>query len=195
MKTKLYISSKTVTKTSALLLPALGVDIKSVYDASMVNAFLKDLTAPKEFIGERLIYCLFDFNSDNDIYAEFLEELQGYSSYIGMYKTTDDKTMVVFQIPEEWNEVYDHFVSGEYTKIPRNYVKKYFKPRLYDGQDRYGISRWKASKNFMVLTGDEIIRKQIERDLEVEIPEGAEVFSKPNTNEYYGGQTEGSRYY
>jgi hypothetical protein len=162
----------------------------------LVNAFLKDEMNKSTIEGERFIYCLFDFNMHDEVFQEFLEELQGESSYMGMYSTEHDKrTMVVFQIPEKWNEVYDHFVLGEYSKIPRNYVETYFKPRLYDGVDKYGISRWKMSKNYMILTADPYMRKQIEKDLDVELPEGAEVFSKPNIYEFYGNTEEGCRYF
>jgi hypothetical protein len=196
MSKKLYLSSKVFTKTSAFLLPVLGISVGLMRENLLINAFLGDHEGKEAPKGDRFIYCLFDFSMEDPVFGEFLEDLQGQSSYVGMYpKEYNKRTMVVFRTPEKWNAVYDFFVEGKYTKIPREYVNQYFKPRLYDGQDKYGISRWKPSKNYMVLTGDKVIRKQIEEDLGVELAEDAEVFSKPNNYEYYGNTAEGYRYF
>jgi hypothetical protein len=195
-KKQMYLSSKTITKTSGLLLPAVELDIAYLKQHRFVNAFLKDLTN-NVIEGSRLLYFLFDFNIHDELYLDFLEDIEEHSSYRGRYAVEEgSRTMIVFQIPEELNEVYDKFVEGKYTKIPREYVKAYFKPRLYAGTDEYGISIWKPSKNYLILTGDKVIRKQIEEDLKVVLPEDAEVFSKPNHYEYYGSTQEGGfRYF
>lgn len=191
----LYRSSKTITKTSALLLPTIGLTYTWLSDHKFVNAFLKDKQTPHAYTDEKkYIFLLFDVETGTEDWQDLIDEIKDDSSYIGDYSVRG-RTMVVMGVPQKWNEVYDKFVLGQYSKIPREYVKQYFKPRLYDGQDRYGLAIWRPSKNYLILTGSDLLRKQIEFDLNVELPEDAEVFSKPNEFEFYGTNEEGYRLY
>lgn len=71
-------------------------------------------------------------------------------------------------------------MAGKYSKIDRDYVVKHFPND--PGHRYYG--------NRLVLDRSPILRKLIEKELDVTLPKGAEVWSKPSlTSEVYAYET------
>jgi hypothetical protein len=179
---KMYLSGSKWTKTTSFLLPILELDSVTLDLAGFVNAFLGDNT-PGIDKNEDCIYLLF---APTDTHRKFFDKLKEHEDYLTSYMTLKGLYMLVFTFPENLiKSVYNRFKRGEYSKIDRKYVTKYFNRKLYKGRDEYGSPRWELSKNWLILNADGIIREQIEQDLDVSLKPGAEVFSKPNEKEYY----------
>ena len=189
LEPKQYLASKSHTKTSAFLLPTIGVKVNMLRQHRFVNAFTKDIYR-EDLNQDYKMFCLFSFHIDDIDFQIFIDHLVDTSSYVTHYPAEYGGTMFVFQIPEKWHEVYDRFINGEYSKIPKEYVKRYFKPRLFIGVDEYQSQVWKLSKNWLILNRSKAIVEQIEKDLNVTLAPDAEVFSKPNKLEHYG-ETDG----
>ena len=187
IRDKMYLSSKIWTKATSFLLPALGVNTKMMDNAGFLNCYLGDRTEGSPTLKGRHLYICF-VPDLSEAANEFIANLKTDDLFVMDYMTADEHLMLVFKFPEVWSQAYDKFCTGNYSKMDRNYVKTYFKPKLFKGRDEYGSPIWELSKNWSILNADSIIKKQIEDDLDVKLPEGAEVFSKPNENEYYHAQ-------
>ena len=106
---------------------------------------------------------------------EFLEELRKSPFYKTEYDPTKQMTHVVLQIPEGYRDtVVKPFLAGKYSKIDRDYVRRYYEPKR---RNVAGI--YEDSYNYKILTKHPEIRDWWEYRLGTSLPEDAEVWPKP----------------
>lgn len=174
------------TKTHAFLLPASGVDVGLMYRFGFGNAYIND---SHMFFGEgrKLIYLLFNIEGlDPSDFEGVCAAMRKQDNYVTEYDPEENKVMIVMEILEKWNEVYDKFVIGKYSEIPKEYTNKYFRRKKYAGIDSItGEPKWIDSFNWQVLNKSIKLRVELENRLDVKLPEGAEVYSRPNEKECY----------
>ena len=86
--------------------------------------------------------------------------------------------MIILRMPRYVKEeIVDPFLKGKYSEIDRTYVRSHFKQVIMNGYE--GI----FSKNWMVLNKSPHLKREWESILGVELPEDAEVWSRPTKNE------------
>lgn len=175
------------TKTTQFMLPSVGINVKNklIYKY-FINSYLDDKQHRHEYV--RPIFVLFgivDFNERD--WGRVYSALVKSANYIGDYDCgmQEDKNlvMVVFRVPDEFENDYYHFKRGRYSKFSSAYKEKF--PRYLD--DDGSTSResiiWQA-----IHKSPDLI-KQLEEIFDT--PEGhwndaAEIWDKPRKNrEYY----------
>ena len=71
------------------------------------------------------------------------------------------------------------FVKGKYSQINRTYVKENFPEKELIGMDVFGRQQFRKLTNWKILNRDESLKDWWEEKLAVSLPEGAEVWSRP----------------
>lgn len=138
------------TKTTQFMLPSININVKSdVIFKFFINAFLDDKEHPHNYT--RPVFVLFgvdDFNSkewknayniltsSKDYICDYdcgMQEIQNYKrSTIRAYLV-----MIVFQIPQEFEEDYYHFKRGRYSRFSTKYRERF--PRHVDASNKESI--------------------------------------------------------
>lgn len=176
------------TKTSSFLLPALGLDLNLLYSFGFLNSYISD---SKMSYGDdkKLIYLLFKCPENPESlqeFEEFCSLLREQDNYIDEYDPEEGKVMVVMKVLDKWSKVYDQFIIGKYSNFPKEYVHQFFRPKVYVGlSELYKEPVWKDSVNWKILHRCDTLKHDLEKRLDVSLPQGAEVFSRPNELECY----------
>jgi hypothetical protein len=120
-----------------------------------------------------------------DLSSILLKTLEKHPMYVTTLWEDDGTFLVVFEFDEETQQlIIAPFTRGEYSKIDKNYVDKYFQQFTSTGQQ---------STNWQIVNKAETLRAYWEKELNVtpyiriSIPEDAEVWSKiKKENEIFG---------
>jgi hypothetical protein len=98
--------------------------------------------------------------------------------FSGFYNPTEDVFVYVFNITDAQHEsVVKPFLEGKYSEVDRTYVEKYFP----------SVPSHHLYTNRLIFDKDDKVKRMWEKKLDVELPKGAEVWSKPQPkNEIYG---------
>ena len=150
--------------TSYFLIPLTGQDtLKTKKMGKFVDSYISDNTKD---VGTH-IYLEYTRDTLNDLEREELISSQNFQTkyYVG------DSEIFEYNISEkDYTDIILPFLDGKFSIIDRDYVAKYFpndpNSALY--------------KNRLILDKSTLIRKEWEDRLGVSLPDGAEVWSKPN---------------
>ena len=83
----------------------------------------------------------------------------------------------MFKVPEEYEGIVKQFLKGKYSRIDRDYVAENFpKIEIIDGNYYY-------TNNWKILTQHESLKRYWEAEIDAELPEDAEVWSRPIKND------------
>lgn len=151
------------TKTSQFLLPV--VDLKGNFsnyvEDGFVNAYSGFVQDDPEQWGKYL-YLLFD----DTISRTRRSELMVHPALVKMH-VVDDGFLFCFKPSEEYiSTVIEPFIKGQYSKISQDFASKYY-PKF----------------TLNILSKDEDIKKKWEEKIGISIPEGMEVWPKPEKEE------------
>lgn len=177
------------TKTTQFMLPAVGVNVKNrLIFSFFINAYLSDEDHEHEY--DRPIFVLFsvkDFASRD--WSRVYSALVKSSNYIMDYDCgkQDGKNLVmlVFSVPDEFENDYYHFKRGRYSRFSAKYKEKF--PQFV-GEDKENA---KESILWQVITKAPALKRQLEEEFNLEDgqldwPDTKEIWDKPNRNrEYY----------
>lgn len=112
----------------------------------------------------------------SDYSASLISMIRKHTMYVQDYYDEDGRQVLIFKFTGEQKQtIVAPFIRGEYSKIDRDYVKKYFKKTTNSG---------KISTNWQILHKAKELREHWMRELNVTpyiritIPEDAEVWSK-----------------
>lgn len=156
-----------VQKSSSFLLPILDLNFHELTSNGFINTFVADAKWMDD-LGSNILVL---FNSES-ITSEFISKLRAHKLYKKDYQV-DDGLMFVFDLSEWREKVVLPFLDGKYSQIDRDYVKKYFPEKIYQG----GVLA--QSVNYKILTKHEDLRYYWEAIIDTSLPEDAEVWSKP----------------
>lgn len=126
-----------------------------------------------------VLECTEDIKQEDD----FLESIYD-SKLLDKIETLNNKIFYFLKIPEEYNIEFELLKKGKYSKINKiikdlilDFYIKLFK------KDTNSISLILNTKH--VLFKDQKLKRKLEKDLNVNIDENAELCDSPNENEYY----------
>lgn len=109
------------------------------------------------------------------------KELREHPKFVEVRTPKEGDTLYVFSITEEEREgVVEPFKRGEYSKMDRKYVERFFPNQA--GHRLY--------PNRLVCDKSDLMREAIETELGVHLPDNAEVWSKPKMEEEVYGYTD-----
>lgn len=87
--------------------------------------------------------------------------------------------MLLIEFPEDYKQtIVQPFLEGKYSKINRQYVNQYYKPFTMNEHGERIMSR-----NWMILHKHDDLRKEWENILDMNLPDDAEVWSRPTKYE------------
>lgn len=125
-------------RTTRFILPALRLNDEKLLQNHFVNAYLQDTQYDIRWDLENCIFLLFKSNLDNPNFENFCQTLRKLEGYKDEYDI-EEGVVFVIQIPKEYNDIIDTFISGEYSKFNQKYIKNCI-PQMINGK----ISkRWK----------------------------------------------------
>mgnify|MGYP003337682623 CR=1 FL=1 len=167
------------TKSSIFLCPMFGGRRELFYwNNLLVNAFC---AVPNE---ENVIALLYRFSGD-PTFVKFEAALQNFRTFKYKIDTDPYHVLFVFGVPEESQSSYSHFVNGRYSEIDDIMKLKIL--------DYHGFNM--DGSTAKILFKSPSLKRELEEQLDVTIPEGTELHSPPNLNEetfdpehYYTGK-------
>ena len=173
------LSVARATKSTIFLCPMLGGKRELFYwDKLLVNAFF---AIPYE---DDVIALLYRFSGDVE-FTRFEAALEQFRNFKYKIDTDPHHVLFVFAVPEETQASYEHFVNGRYSEID-DIVK--LKILDYHGFNMDGSTA-------KILFRSPSLKKELEEQLDVTIPEENELHSPPKLNEetfdpelYYTGK-------
>lgn len=161
-------------KTTLFLLPLLELHYPDLVNHGFVNAYLGDDNY--EIICDNHMFLLFNPVKFTKEFEEFASVLRTHPYFSLEYDCPENelgKVMFVFGIPSEYNHIVSNVKKGEYSKVDKRYVNKYF-PKFIDG---------KVSIRWKVFYKDPSLKKFWEDKLAVVIESDKELWDIPEAKE------------
>lgn len=160
------MKAKNQTQTNQFILPMTNIDISEVDNNGFINSYIGNKDYDKDW-GEN-IYVLYD--SDR-ISLKHSQHIMAQEFFKERYYPEIGKVMFIMGIPTKYQaEVIEPFLRGEYSKINKEYVHKYFSKHDVVGNE---MTNWK------IFYKSPNMRIYWENILNVELDLDAEVWSRP----------------
>lgn len=140
------------------------------FGSHFVNSYVNVDGAPVDEIGSS-IYLLYRFSTSKE-FMKFDTEMQARGDF--MSSTTTDKYHVLYQLrtPDSFKEDYTLFLQGKFSHFSEDY-KKVIRVFHHIASDQ---------KVYKVLYKDPKLKAEMERELEVTIPESQDLSEFPDIN-------------
>lgn len=152
--------------TSTFALPFLGVNRKwFMWDSLFINCFIG---TNRDDTG-KVIALLYRFSGRAE-FLKFESAMCAFRNFIKRYDPDPYHVMFVFDVPKSATKSYEHFINGRYSEIDDIWKLKILE---FHGFDIDGMTG-------KILFQADSLRREIEDRLDVELPEGAELYSVPN---------------
>lgn len=177
------------TKTTQFLLPAIALNVKNrLIHSFFVNSYVGDKGHRNNY--DRPIFVLFavkDFASRewHKVYSTLVKS----ENYVDDYDCgkQDDKNLVmmVFRVPEEFEEDYYHFKRGRYSKFSKEYKSKF--PQYVHNENGEKVE----SMIWQVIHKSATLKRKLEDEFgldygQLDKDDTAEIWDLPRRNrEYY----------
>jgi hypothetical protein len=110
------------------------------------------------------LYVRFSYEH-TDQFSRFLEKQEANSTFITSYDLPEGEIMLVFKIPPEKLDDYNHFKAGRYSKIDKRFITRFFQP---------------TDPRFLICFKRETVKKDLEKALGVTLSDDAELDSIPD---------------
>jgi hypothetical protein len=161
------LSVAKATKSTIFLCPMLGGKREMFFwNNLLVNAFI---AVPNE---ERVIALLYRFSGDA-LFTKFEHALAQFKAFKYKIDTDPYHVLFVFDVPNHAQSSYSHFVNGRYSEIDDIMKLKIL--------DYHGFNM--DGSTAKILFKSPSLKKELEEQLDVTIPEGNELHSPPKLNE------------
>jgi len=133
----------------------------------LINVFIGSTEYPKYTNN---IFVLFRYSGELD-FVRYEDYVETSPLFVAKYDPDKYHVMFIFRVPPRYQEVYDNFKKGQYSKFPKPYKALIFKyHNIID-------SNHKVAK---VLYKHIDLREDLEERLGTFLPEGSEVSSIPD---------------
>lgn len=153
------------------MVPVLGIPRDKLRKLGMINAFLTDAT--KDTLCKRCLYILFKPNSLQEFEEFFQDEQEREAPICDDYDYEGGYVVLVYRLPDEYEEDYIKFEQGKYSKFS-NKIRKFYPLILRNGdQEVPGLA-------YRIVTRSEDLIKHWEKEFEVELDPEDEVWEIPN---------------
>ncbi len=167
-KKRRYLRFNTsVTLTSAFLLPTIDIPYGVIKNYGFVNAYIGD-RRKETMYPTHCLFLLFNYKNleDIEIVGDLIRESQ---FYVDEYDPSENHVVFVVRVPEHRRRIYDLFLEGQYSEFDTDYIEQNYPKKIFAGVDAYNNPLSKDSLNYLVLTRDPGLKKEIEDDLGVEL--------------------------
>lgn len=158
-------------KSKTYLLPLLSevVDINFKFFDYLQNTYIFD----KENQYQNCIFVKHKFNFRNPEFTHYENNLVNNQYFIDLIDK-DEEVIYIFKFPEEYLPEYNYYINGQYSKYAKDAKELIldFYGRLYNGSANALPFLLKVRQ---ILFKDEKLKKQLEKDLNVELNENAEL--------------------
>ena len=156
------------TKSYTYILPMMAY-FMNIRKRNLVNTYVGSKDHPEL---DNHIFLLYKFHGTKEfiLYEEYLE---GRSIFHSKYDPDKHHVMFVFNVPEDYQGIYDQYKKGKYSEFPQDYKIQIFK--FHNITDA-------SHKVAKVLFKHPDLREELEDRIGAEIPEDAEVSSIPDMN-------------
>jgi hypothetical protein len=152
------------TKSSLFLLPMMPGNKTSYFtEKLMLNCFM---ATPEHDMCVALLY---RFSGVKE-FTVFERQLLALDNFIECKDTSKFSALYIFTIPEEFMEDYVHFRNGRYSQFSDRYKERVMRFHGVGAQSALGQILYKSPER----------KKELEKRLEVIIPDNAEVHSVPD---------------
>jgi hypothetical protein len=156
----------TPNRSKTYLLPILSEYISfDTVTSSFINCYTFDL----ENIHRNCIFLLYNANIKDPAFTKFEHSLSKIPGYVKHYDLKDNQVLYVIKFPTEYLAEYEHYCNGNYSLYAhdaKDLILRYWKPKL---------STESMTKMKHVFDKNDILRKQMEKDLGVTIKPGSEL--------------------
>lgn len=133
----------------------------------LVNLYLDDDGIRKKY--HNCLYCLIKVSDFDDYtFRNFFQNLKYHPLYVDYYNVDNGLIMLVFAMNEPSMEIIDLFKAGKFSEFPTDYVE-IFRPE----------TNTNLKALFNVFTKSPLLKKQMEKELNVAIDEDAELDDIP----------------
>jgi hypothetical protein len=155
-----YIAKK--TKSSLLIMPMLGGN-KNLYfyNQYLINCFI----GTKED-GEGFIVLLYRWSKD-PLFLKFEAALKQFRNFIEFIDISADFVLFKFKVPVKYEEDYEKFIKGEYSKLSNQYKNQVLKFNEADIESQIAQILYKGERR----------RNRLEHSLGITLDSDAELFS------------------
>lgn len=152
------------TKSYVFLPPMLDLDPVYMQTHLMLNAYLfcDDVES-----NEDMIFLHYEYQDMDGSFARLENNFKQLSEFKGMFDPDKYTTIFYFEVPAQWYDDYLLFKESKYSRISAKLKKRIL--RFY--------ALGPQSQVYKVLYKDAEKRKQLEEELDVVLPEEAEVAS------------------
>jgi hypothetical protein len=152
-----------LTDSSIFVLPFMGMNRKlMMWDSLFVNAFMATPEEPE------CIALLYRFSGE-PIFTKFESALCSFRNFKRRIDPDPYHVLFVFDIPEEAKSSYVAFRDGRYSEIDDDWKLRILEFHGFDFDGHTG----------KILFRDPRLRQDLEERLDVQLPENAELHSKP----------------
>lgn len=157
------------TLTSSLLFPMLGLERILNRTTGLIDSYVGWYPLTKDDWGNSIFVL-----TKPDLNKDLKNFLLTHPQYVCDY-TVKDGLLFEFKIDEDYRDVVKTFLKGKYSHIDKDYVKKFIPKMKMDPIAR----KQYVSTNYMIVNKWDSLKQMWEEDLDVTLPEGAEVWSRP----------------
>ncbi len=181
----------TFSKTAQFMIPSIGITItKPIVFKYFVNAYLNDSEHPHDYL--RPIFMLFSIKNYKEadwvkVYNQMIQSPNYVTEYdVGM-KGEEYLLMMVFKVPDEYEDDYINFKMGRYSKFSDKYKEKF--PEFLDKERKRKNIHWQ------IMNKDEELKRKVEKEYNMDEgeldmptmyrgkivgPPAEEIWDKPN---------------
>jgi hypothetical protein len=142
--------------------------IIEIREAGLINLYLGD--HEREILHDNHLYYLFNptkFTKQFDKFCYYCETLPLFTELYDVRTCDMGKVMIVMEMPDKYKQLKGHFLKGEYSLFPEEYMKTY-----YNNLKQFDI--WSKSPE---------LRKELEHKLDVKLDKTAELEEIPKLHE------------
>lgn len=166
-------------KSKTYLLPLLSevVDIDFKFFDYLQNTYIYD----KEDTYQNCIFIKHRFDFKNPEFTKYEYNFTNNQHFVDLIDKKEE-VIYIFKFPEEYLPEYNYYINGEYSKYAKDAKELIldFYGKLYNGSVNALPFLLKVRQ---ILFKDEKLRKQLEKDLKIELHEEVELGSIMNKSE------------
>lgn len=161
------------TKTSQFILPLVIWDgsFTTLLNSGFINSFCGHIKESEKDWGKH-IYLLFD-----KVPKDLMDNLSSNNELKDVIYE-NDKVLLKFRLKElDYLKVALPFIRGKYSEIDANFREKNHSRKIFiDGKTI-------DNPTYLAMIKSDILRQRVEKMIGQELPEGAEVYSRPEMDE------------
>lgn len=164
-----------MTVTNLFLVPPLGIGRERLRLQNLIDAYIKDAGSDLDYTD--VVYLLFK-PDDMELFQEFVEEeRQRNDLLIDEYDYAGGFIVLVYKTHPEDKEDIELIFKGQYSKISQRYKKKI--PAVVKQVIR-GLHKDSISLQYEIIAKSQNVKDWWKKELDIDIPEGSEVWSIPD---------------